>query len=172
MSAAGFIPDNVQVSSTRDTHSSSTVAVAPETVLFKGKNAPIRYAESDSYFANEQCLRTPLPDSDLLKAFHCYASDFYSRSVIEEDSTDWHSMDETALLAFGILLEETGREILGDTGDLVFTEGEEIDETSNIFIRQASQAQVGNTSSIASTSTTHNKIGSTKKRRVEKQPIT
>ena len=35
-------------------------------------------------------------------------------------------MDETALLAFGILLEESGREILGRTGDLVFTEGEEI----------------------------------------------
>lgn len=32
-------------------------------------------------------------------------------------------MDETALLAFGILLEEAGREALGRRGDLVFTEG-------------------------------------------------
>jgi hypothetical protein len=31
-------------------------------------------------------------------------------------------MDETALLAFGILLEEAGREALGKAGDLVFTE--------------------------------------------------
>ena len=34
-------------------------------------------------------------------------------------------MDETALLAFGILLEEAGREGLGRRGDLVFTEGME-----------------------------------------------
>jgi hypothetical protein len=32
-------------------------------------------------------------------------------------------MDETALLAFGILLEEAGNEVLGRRGDLVFTEG-------------------------------------------------
>ncbi len=31
-------------------------------------------------------------------------------------------MDETALLAFGILLEEASREALGTRGDLVFTE--------------------------------------------------
>jgi len=34
-------------------------------------------------------------------------------------------MDESALIAFGILIEESAREILGQTGDLVFTEGEE-----------------------------------------------
>lgn len=32
-------------------------------------------------------------------------------------------MDETALIAFGILMEETAKEVLGETGDLVFTEG-------------------------------------------------
>lgn len=31
-------------------------------------------------------------------------------------------MDETALLAFGILLEEASRDALGKRGDLVFTE--------------------------------------------------
>lgn len=34
-------------------------------------------------------------------------------------------MDETALLAFGILLEEAGKAVLGRRGDLVFTEGVE-----------------------------------------------
>jgi hypothetical protein len=34
----------------------------------------------------------------------------------------WKCMDETALIAFGILLEETVREVLGETGDLAFTE--------------------------------------------------
>ncbi|CAK7231978.1 hypothetical protein SCUCBS95973_008106 [Sporothrix curviconia] len=38
---------------------------------------------------------------------------------------DERSMDETALLAFGILLEEAGREVLGADGALVFTEAEE-----------------------------------------------
>lgn len=34
-------------------------------------------------------------------------------------------MDETALIALGILMEETAREVLGETGDLVFLEGDE-----------------------------------------------
>lgn len=33
-------------------------------------------------------------------------------------------MDETALLALGILMEEVCRDSLGKSGDLVFTEGE------------------------------------------------
>lgn len=41
-------------------------------------------------------------------------------------------MDETALLAFGILLEEAGREVLGSRGDLTFTEeAEASDEASD-----------------------------------------
>lgn len=36
---------------------------------------------------------------------------------------DERSMDETALLSLGILLEEAARESLGRKGDLVFTEG-------------------------------------------------
>ena len=34
-------------------------------------------------------------------------------------------MDETALLAMGILIEEAAKESLGETGDLTFTEGED-----------------------------------------------
>jgi hypothetical protein len=37
-------------------------------------------------------------------------------------------MDETALIAFGMLLEETAREKLGKTGDLAFTEAAEEEE--------------------------------------------
>jgi hypothetical protein len=33
-------------------------------------------------------------------------------------------MDETALLALGILMEEVAVQSLGESGDLVFTEGE------------------------------------------------
>lgn len=31
-------------------------------------------------------------------------------------------MDETALIAFGILMEETARNVLGETGDFAFVE--------------------------------------------------
>ena len=37
-------------------------------------------------------------------------------------------MDETALLALGILIEETAREVMGETGDLAFTEAAGADE--------------------------------------------
>lgn len=37
-------------------------------------------------------------------------------------------MDETALIAMGILMEETAREVLGETGDLAFTEAADEEE--------------------------------------------
>ena len=45
---------------------------------------------------------------------------------------DERSMDETALLAFGVLLEEAGRKTLGKRGDLVFVEGEEREEEEQV----------------------------------------
>ncbi|CZS98585.1 hypothetical protein WAI453_005721 [Rhynchosporium graminicola] len=124
ISLAGFIPKQVIVASTRDTVSSSTSAIAPEAVLFRGKNAPTRYAESDIYFTNERKSTKDLPESDILKALHCYTSEFYSRATADGGSGDWKSLDETALIALGILLEEASLASLGNTGDLAFTEGE------------------------------------------------
>ncbi|KAJ9156106.1 hypothetical protein NKR23_g1434 [Pleurostoma richardsiae] len=113
---------------------------APEEVLFARQHAPQRYAEKDIYFAHEALPdggRGVLPDSDALKAVHGYASLFYEalgqrrRAAGRDDCfvgsrlVDERSMDETALLAFGILLEEAAREALGRRGDLVFTEGVE-----------------------------------------------
>lgn len=119
-------------------------------MLFKRAGAPVRYAEKDIYQAHEDLPdggRGVLPDSDLLKTIHSYASHFYrdlpaNRRTVRNDSTDGgigsgigvgegiseRSMDETALLAFGILLEEASREALGRRGDLVFTEGMEVGE--------------------------------------------
>jgi preprotein translocase subunit SecD len=37
-------------------------------------------------------------------------------------------MNETALIAIGILMEETAREVLGKTGDLAFTEAADEEE--------------------------------------------
>lgn len=119
----GFIPKQRVFASTRDTASSSTTAVPPENTLYKRQNAPLRYAESDVYFANERMPNLKLPDSDLLKALHCYTSDFYEQAV-DDGTSDFKSFDETALLALGILMEEGVKEIIGRTGDQVFTEGE------------------------------------------------
>ncbi|TAQ88324.1 hypothetical protein B7494_g3347 [Chlorociboria aeruginascens] len=122
ISTSGFIPKIPLISSNRDTSSSSKSAVAPESVLFRSKNAPTRYAELDIYFANERDSPT-LPESSLLKTLHSYTSDYYSR-ITTHGGTDWRSLDETALIALGILMEEASLEILGETGDLVFLEGD------------------------------------------------
>ncbi|KAK2767563.1 hypothetical protein FQN54_003721 [Arachnomyces sp. PD_36] len=105
----------------------------PEEVLFRRQDAPTRFAENDVYFANESIpAGNSLPDSDLLKAIHTYTSDFYDNATANRGRTDWRSMDETALIAMGILLEEAATESLGETGDLAFVEGEEIHNTEDV----------------------------------------
>ena len=109
-------------------------SIRPDEALFRRKGAPGRFLEHDIYFSHQRDLprdgRGVLPDSDLLKAVHAYSSRFYgAQRKIQGDygDTDERSMDETALLAFGILLEEAGREALGRRGDLVFTEAGALD---------------------------------------------
>ncbi|KAM0344556.1 hypothetical protein ACHAPU_007330 [Fusarium lateritium] len=113
-------------------YSTKDVPLAPDEVLFRRKDAPERYLEHDIYFAHERDIphsgQGVLPESDILKAIHAYTSAFYSATNRERQHPDnrnvtERSMDETALLAFGILLEEAGKEVLGRRGDLVFTEG-------------------------------------------------
>ncbi|CAH0053145.1 unnamed protein product [Clonostachys solani] len=113
-------------------YSTKEVPFGPDEVLFRRKEAPQRYEEYDIYKSHVRDLpragQGVLPESDLLKAIHSYTSRCYGslhRQAPEEDTLDVNerSMDETALLAFGILLEEASREVLGRHGDLVFTEG-------------------------------------------------
>ncbi|GAB1313817.1 hypothetical protein MFIFM68171_04027 [Madurella fahalii] len=114
-------------------YSSRNPKLAPEEVLFRRKHAPVRYAEQDIYWTNEDLPEGGcghLPDGGLLKSVHGYASRFYEaaaarlgpRCVVGARIIDERSMDETALLAFGILLEEACRDALGKRGDLAFTE--------------------------------------------------
>lgn len=134
INALGFIPDTPLVASTRDTASTSSVPIPPEEVLFRRKHAPTRYEEDDVYFQDRHIpLNVKLPDSDLLKAVHGYASHFYAgvnkeraKKRRKEDkhdqsersgtSGDWESMDETALLAMGILIEETAGTLMEKDG--------------------------------------------------------
>jgi hypothetical protein len=135
------IGSSVQSRYLRSTHfSSKDHRLSAEDVLFRRKHAPTRFAERDIYAANQDLApggRSVLPQSDLLKSVHAYTSYFYEALALSEGLTlgggyrllDEKSMDETALLAFGILLEEASRSALGRRGDLVFTEGHNEDDT-------------------------------------------
>ncbi|ODM23105.1 hypothetical protein SI65_00694 [Aspergillus cristatus] len=129
LNAHGFLSAVPYSSTYRDTTSSSANPVRPEEVLFRRLNAPTRYEETDFYFAHENLPSTcPLPSSELLESIHAYSADFYDHATVDRGQDDYQSMDETALIAMGILLEEMARESLGETGDLVLVEGEEISD--------------------------------------------
>lgn len=120
----GFIGEDAP-STARDTVSYSNTAVPPDEVLFRRRGAPLRFEEDDIYAADRHLgPHQRLPDSDLLKTIHTYVSDFYSRAMSDGGKHDVRSMDETALLAIGILLEAAAAGALGKTGDLAFLEGE------------------------------------------------
>lgn len=99
----------------------------PDEVLYRARNAPTRYEETDHYFAHRELPPDQrLPSGELLSALHAYVSHFFARKeegVGVEKQKLWRCMDETALIALGILVEESAREISGETGDLAFTEG-------------------------------------------------
>ena len=118
----GFLSDQ-QPSTYRDTLSTTSAAVPPEEVLFRRVGAPVRYAEDDIY-TQDRYLQPDqqLPDSDLMKALHAYAADFYEATTGDQCKQSLQSMDETALLAMGILLEEAACEALGQSGDLALVE--------------------------------------------------
>jgi len=121
----GFLTDQ-QPSKHRDTASTSQVPLPPEEILFRRKGAPIRFAEDDVYEADRHLeSHQRLPDSHLLKAIHAYVADYCDRSSKANGNVDVRSFDETALLAFGILLEEASEHALGRTGDLAFVESSE-----------------------------------------------
>lgn len=93
--------------------------VAAADYLFRYQQGP-EQDENYQQFSAHRNLKHRLPDSDLLKAIHAHASDFYGALPDTKDS--FGSMDETALIAMGILLEEATAGRLGETGDLAFVE--------------------------------------------------
>ncbi|KAL8850077.1 MAG: hypothetical protein Q9221_005003 [Calogaya cf. arnoldii] len=145
VSTHGFIPAVPQASKYRDTISTHHTAVPPEDVLFRRRHAPERYEEDDVYFAHENLGDSQeLPDSDLLKAIHAYASDFYGKGLGSKAEVDFGSMDETALMCVGVLLEEYMQSMLGDTGDLVFVEaGEEKEGRGRRPVQDANRQNLG-----------------------------
>ena len=117
----------------RDKASTTLTPIPPEEVLFRRRGAPERYEENDVYFADRHLDQAKelqrLPDSDLLKALHAYASDFYARASEGRGEHDWESLDETALLALGILIEEAAAQICVEN---VASLPDEVDSTLDI----------------------------------------
>ncbi|KAJ5389751.1 uncharacterized protein N7496_000819 [Penicillium cataractarum] len=123
----GHHPSEAFASRYRDTASSGARTLRPEEVLFRTQNTVTDPLEEENYFANENIRPdNALPSSEILEAIHAYAADFYEFATEDHGLHDHHSMDETALIAMGILVEEMAREALGETGDLVLVEGEEL----------------------------------------------
>jgi hypothetical protein len=77
--------------------------------------------EDDRLYWRPEVDKHKLPPSDLLWGIHQRASEFYT----ENGKGQFKFMDETALLAMGVLLEETMRGSLGETGHLAFLEPDE-----------------------------------------------
>lgn len=103
-------------------------ALKPEEVLLRRVDAPAGI--SGEYYDADERLNPDqkLPDADVLRAVHTYASDYYSAHARGEINHNYKSLDETALLAFAILMEEATAEALGKAGDMVLVEPEGLEE--------------------------------------------
>lgn len=111
--------------SAEQVRSSTYLPSGPEDYLLRRTNIPGDVLEKSYANVAEAVTSGKVPDSEMLKAVHTYASDFYfSTSGEERSKVDTRSLDETALIAVGILLEEAVREALGENGDMVFVEPE------------------------------------------------
>ncbi|KAA8897044.1 hypothetical protein TRICI_006806 [Trichomonascus ciferrii] len=79
--------------------------LAPDDYLLRLPNAPEEGIPVEYH--------PDLPSSDLLKAVHLYAAEYYKERGLWQG---YRSMDETALIGVGVLLEEYIRDLLGPNG--------------------------------------------------------
>ncbi|KIW17553.1 hypothetical protein PV08_04747 [Exophiala spinifera] len=114
---------------TREEQQLSNMApVGPEEHLLRHGRVPVKALLEVRDPGADLAAADQLPDSDMLKAIHTYASDFYSAATSNSGAYDFRSLDETALIATGILLEEAVKEALGENGDMVFVEPEGLEK--------------------------------------------
>lgn len=108
-----------------DTQASGGRDLRPEEVLYRHKPKKLEQIVEDEsrYFAHENLpADRPLPSSEILSAIHAYSSDFYAHKLRDNGKHNFYSMDESALLAIGVLMEELAKEQLGENGDMALTE--------------------------------------------------
>lgn len=113
----GFLTEEQMLSST-------LLPVAPEDYLLRQTRIPEEFLDDMHDPGGTYSQANKLPESEMLKAIHTYASDFYASATTNNGTYDFRSLDETALVALGILVEEAVRETLGENGDMVFVEPE------------------------------------------------
>ncbi|EKV07791.1 UAF complex subunit Rrn10 [Penicillium digitatum] len=127
VNARGVHPHRTVASQHRDTASTNARSLRPEELLYRKQNIPAESIEEKIYFAHENLSSDQtLPNSELLETIHAYAADYYEYATADNGKDDYQTMDETALLALGILIEEMAKEELGETGDLALVEGQEL----------------------------------------------
>lgn len=103
-------------------------ALKPEEVLLRRVDAP--YGVTGEFYNADESLKPiqRLPDAEVAKSVHQYAADYYSAHVHGEVNHNHKSLDETALLALAILMEEATAESLGENGDMVLVEPEGLED--------------------------------------------
>lgn len=125
MGKHGFQKLEPQASKYRDTKSTGERVLAPEEVLIRRPHHLNNKMKGEPYFAHEHLPRTMrMPPSDMLTAIHAYAADWYKYGM-QIFKPVYRSMDESALLAFGILAEELAKDKLGTVGHRVLLDDPE-----------------------------------------------
>ncbi|KAJ5145278.1 hypothetical protein N7448_002670 [Penicillium atrosanguineum] len=126
----GFLK-KARASKYRDTTSSTQKCIAPMDHLFK---RPVHWnnkVKGEPYLKTDKLPpdnpmdrkmkypRNRFPDNDLLTAMHAYAADKYILGHERgRKNRNFVSFNESALLAFGILIEELSRSAVGPSGDI------------------------------------------------------
>ncbi|KAK6511024.1 hypothetical protein TWF506_010108 [Arthrobotrys conoides] len=98
----------------------SKPASADELLFHNPLNPDFVLPDSVKSILEDEKIIGDLPDSDLLKAVHRYVSEFFEAKGW--DGVMARSMDESAMLAIGVILEEYCREMVGKDGGMVFAE--------------------------------------------------
>lgn len=132
MCRRGFIK-KPRASRYRDTASSGGErAIPPEEALIRRPHYLNNKLKGEPYFAHEHLPRkTRLPSPDILTAIHAHAADFFKYSM-KISKPVYQSMDESALLAFGILAEELAKEKFGAVGHRVLLDDPEATDNEDM----------------------------------------
>lgn len=114
----GFIPNTPYYPDHRNRPSTQMNPIPPDVSdLHKA------LAKDTDHLSQEHITPDPnLPKMELVKALHAYASNFYAYAIPSGGEIDYCSMDASALIVMAKLLETTVETIIGNTGDLAFTE--------------------------------------------------
>lgn len=168
MTNVGYTNDPIDEEELFNNHLVELDPLHPEEILLSHTNAP-QILQDDPDPIYERWVRNlppqlTLPDSDLLQAVHAYASDYYS--VSPGGDIAFGSMDGTALVAMGMLLEEMSVEVIGETGHLALLESikeqEEQVPTLKNGQKFAGNQNVGTKTATKLKPSVHNRITKTK----------